>query len=212
MDGVTHLPTAPRALVVTAHPDPGSLTHRAARTLVDLLDPTVTGVAHLAQEGFDPRFTAADRRTYLGRAEPVDAVRAEQRRLDAVDHVVLVFPVHWWSFPALLKGWVDRVFIADWAFGVDPTGTIDPRLGHLTMHLLPVAGASAGSWARRGYEQALRTQVEVGLVDYCGMRRGVTAFVHDSEQEDAAATGARVRSAAREIAGSINAPVGAEGR
>ena len=38
----------------------------------------------------------------------------EQQRLDRADALVLVYPIYWWSFPAQLKGWIDRVFIQDW--------------------------------------------------------------------------------------------------
>lgn len=193
---------APRTLVVTAHPDPASRTHQAAAELVALLDPTATTVAHLAQEGFDPAFTLADHLTYRGR-QPVSAdVRAEQRRVGTADHMVLVFPVHWWSFPALLKGWVDRVFVAGWAFEVGADGEPAPLLQRHTLHLLPVAGAGPATWSRRGYDRALATQVEVGIAGFCGMRTGETAFVHDSEG-DPAATARAIRAAAARIADAV---------
>ncbi|GAB3087183.1 NAD(P)H-dependent oxidoreductase [Nocardioides zeae] len=181
-------------LVVTAHPDPTSLTHHVATRLRDELARGGGGevtVAHLAQEGFDPRFTAADRQAYLtGHGHPRD-VLAEQERLDAAQHVVLVFPVYWWSMPALLKGWVDRVFVAPWAFSLDETGRVVPSLQRLTAHLVPTPGTAAGSFARHGYTESFSTQVERGILDYCGIRRGATAFVHDSEDEAEAAGNAQ---------------------
>ncbi|RIJ53407.1 flavodoxin family protein [Clavibacter lycopersici] len=183
------------ALIVTAHPDPGSLTHHVARRLVTALGADRAEVAHLAQEGFDPVFGMADRRAYAGDAPAPADVLAEQARIDAVDHVVLVFPVWWWSMPALLKGWIDRTFIAGWAFGVDDDGRIEKRLQRLTVHLVPVSGTSRASFARHGYLQAFETQVGHGILDYCGARRGATAFVHDSESGDREAVGAEVERA-----------------
>jgi NAD(P)H dehydrogenase (quinone) len=105
-----------RTLIVTAHPDSDSLTHHAAQRLSDMLGSEATSFAHLAQEDFDPRFTPEDRRTYVaGGGERESSIVVEQNRLDGVDHVVLVFPVYWWSMPALLKGWIDRVFVSGWA-------------------------------------------------------------------------------------------------
>jgi NAD(P)H dehydrogenase (quinone) len=193
-------------LVVTAHPDPDSLTHHAADRLAQLVGVEDVALAHLAQEGFDPRSTAQDRQAYLGRGRPADDVLAEQRRLDAAQHLVLVFPVQWWSVPALLKGWVDRVFIAGWAFGYDAEGRVEPRLQDLTTHLLPLAGTSAASFARHGYRAAFRTQLEVGVVDFCGMGRGATAFVHDAESGDRAALARSVDDAAGRIVAAITHP------
>lgn len=42
---------------------------------------------------------------------------AEQARVDAADRVVLLFPFYWYSAPALLKEWEDRVLTPDWAYG-----------------------------------------------------------------------------------------------
>ncbi|MCA0144340.1 NAD(P)H-dependent oxidoreductase [Blastococcus sp. LR1] len=190
-------------LIVTAHPDPDSLTHSAARRLRELIGTEGSALAHLAQEGFDPRFSPGDRRTYVTRGVPDPAVTAEQRRIDAADHLVLVFPVYWWSVPALLKGWIDRVFIAGWAFTYDDDDRVVPQLGRVTAHLLPISGTAAESFARHGYTQSFATQIERGVVDFCGMRRGVTAFVHDSESEDGARVARDVEAAVTAIASAI---------
>jgi NAD(P)H dehydrogenase (quinone) len=190
-------------LIVTAHPDPGSLTHRAAERVRELVGAEGTTVAHLAQEGFDPRFTLEDRLAYLGRGRPGADVRAEQERVDGVEHLVLVFPVYWWSMPALLKGWIDRVFVAGWAFGFDADETIVPQLGRLTGHLLPVSGTTREAFARHGYTDSFSTQIERGVLDYCGVRRGATAFVHESESTDRAAVAREVEAAAAAVASAI---------
>ncbi|PZE65386.1 NAD(P)H-dependent oxidoreductase [Curtobacterium sp. MCBD17_021] len=200
-----------QTLIVTAHPDPDSLTAGIARQLQAALHPGEVELVDLAAEGFDPRFGPADRDAYRGTGTlPADVVR-EQQRLDTADHVVLVFPVHWWSMPALMKGWIDRVFVNGWAFDIDPAGGTRRNLGRLTVHLLPVAGDAAGTYERHGYEQALRTQIEHGIVDYCGAVRGATAFVYESEQDDDAARRALVDDAVRRIARAVTGAAGAVG-
>ncbi|MFD0021827.1 NAD(P)H-dependent oxidoreductase [Streptomyces sp. NPDC058382] len=193
-----------RTLVVTAHPDPGSLTHHVAERLSAALRAGTVEVADLHQEGFDPRFTPADRRAYQeGGGHPPDVVR-EQQRLDRATDLVLVFPVYWWSAPALLKGWIDRVFVNGWAFEYSATTGVLPKLQQLTTHLIPIAGADTGAYERHGYERALRTQLLHGFVDYVGSRRGATAFVHDSEQPTTEVT---VDRAIRTVAVAVGAPV-----
>ncbi|MCK1798704.1 NAD(P)H-dependent oxidoreductase [Streptomyces sp. XM4193] len=195
--------TGPRTLVVTAHPDPDSLTHHVTERLVSALRPGTVEVADLHRERFDPRFTPTDRRAYRG-DHPLDPdVVREQRRLDRATDLVLVFPVYWWSVPALLKGWIDRVFVNGWAFDITPDSGLRPRLQWLTTHLLPVAGADSGTFERHGYEQALRTQIEHGVVEYVGSRRGVTAFVHESEQQSRAATAASAAHAVHAVSEAV---------
>jgi NAD(P)H dehydrogenase (quinone) len=43
-------------------------------------------------------------------------VNAEQAKVEAADFVLLQFPVWWFSMPAVLKGWVDRVFSRGFAY------------------------------------------------------------------------------------------------
>lgn len=176
-----------KTLIVTAHPDPNSLTHNLARRLEQALLPRSVEIADLAAEDFDPRFTLADRHTYKVGADFAPDVASEQKRIDRADHLVLVFPVYWWSMPALMKGWIDRVFVNGWAFEINAESGIKRKLETLTIHLIPIAGDDAGVYDRHGYEQALRTQIEHGIVDYCGSQRGITAFVYESEQDDVAA-------------------------
>lgn len=193
-------------LIVVAHPEPESLTHQAARRLRESIGEADATIADLASEGFDPRFTAGDRADYRGRTVSDPTVIAEQRRIDAADHLVLVFPVYWWSMPGLLKGWIDRVFVGGWAFDFDEDDRIIRRLGRLTIHLLPVAGDDASSYERHGYAQSFSTQIEHGIIDYCGAKRGVTGFVWDSEGGDDARVARDVDAAASAIAAAITAP------
>ncbi|SOD63975.1 NAD(P)H dehydrogenase (quinone) [Streptomyces zhaozhouensis] len=193
-----------RTLLVTAHPDPASLTHHVAERLASALAPGPVEVADLYREGFDPRYTPEDRLAYREGGHPADVAR-EHRRLEGASHLVLVFPVYWWSMPALLKGWIDRVFVNGWAFAYTTKAGPRPMLQRLTTHLVPIAGADSGAWERHGYERALRTQIEHGLVDYVGSRRGATAFVHDSEQPSSEATEESVARAVRAVGEAVRA-------
>lgn len=48
-------------------------------------------------------------------------IRAEQDKLRWADTIVLQFPLWWYSTPAILKGWIDRVFVKGFAYGIaDP--------------------------------------------------------------------------------------------
>ncbi|TCS78152.1 NAD(P)H-dependent oxidoreductase [Pectinatus cerevisiiphilus] len=46
----------------------------------------------------------------------IDVAR-EQQLLEAHDHIILQFPLYWYSYPPLLKKWLDDVFTHGWAYG-----------------------------------------------------------------------------------------------
>ncbi|MBL6458560.1 NAD(P)H-dependent oxidoreductase [Belnapia sp. T6] len=159
------------ALIVVSHPDPASLTHAVARQVMAGLGThpdTTSELADLAAEGFDPRFTLTDVAQFNGRGAAGPDILAEQRRIDRADLLVLVYPVYWWSMPGLLKGWIDRVFTGGWAYAELPGGGTEKRLGRLPVQLLGIGGADAGTMARRGYAEAMRTQIDHGIFGYCG--------------------------------------------
>lgn len=159
------------ALIVVAHPDPASLTHAVARQVAEGISAAVAGhtfeVADLAAEGFDPRFTQPDVALAMGKGEPLPEVAAEHARLERADALVLVYPVYWWSFPGLLKGWIDRVFTQGWAYE-DADGKLVKKLQRLNVHLVALGGANQRTYARHGYFGAMKTQIDHGIFGYCG--------------------------------------------
>ena len=177
------------ALIVVAHHDPQSLTHSVAAEVGAGL--TASGhtfeIADLAAEGFDPRYTAADHRVHRTRATPPADVQAEQARIDRADALVLAFPIYWWSMPALLKGWVDRVFVNGWAIDYGPDTPVQKKLRHLHVHVLALGAADESAFDRHGYAKAMNTQIDYGIFDYCGARVLTSELLLDSESGTAQA-------------------------
>lgn len=179
-------------LIVVAHHDASSLTHSLARQVAQGITDADPSHSHeildLAASGFDPRFSMADGAVHRHKSPPPADVLAEQARIERADALVLVYPVYWWSMPALLKGWIDRVFCNGWAFDFSPAATLVKKLGHLQVHLLGVAGADAGTYERHGYGSAMKTQIDHGIFDYCGAPVISSTRVFESETQPAAAS------------------------
>lgn len=160
------------ALIVISHPVKESFTHalaaEVAKGVAEAGQQHTIEFPDLAAEGFDPSFKAQDHAYLKGDAElPADVV-AEQKRLERADAVALVYPIYWWSFPALLKGWIDRVFTLDWGYGSGNDGKPVRRLEKFRFHLIGNGDSSIRTYARHGYWGAMRTQIDHGIFDYCG--------------------------------------------
>lgn len=52
---------------------------------------------------------------------PKDVLR-EQARVGAADGLAVIAPVYWFGFPAILKGWMERVFTHGFAYRLTPDG------------------------------------------------------------------------------------------
>ncbi|MHC3472837.1 NAD(P)H-dependent oxidoreductase [Streptomyces sp. 7R007] len=123
-----------KTLIVYAHPEPkslnGSLKDLAVSTLenagheVRVSDlyamnwKAVVDAADYGPHASSPLQVALDSgRAFDARALTPD-VLAEQEKLLWADTVVFQFPLWWYTMPAILKGWVDRVFTYHFAYGV----------------------------------------------------------------------------------------------
>ncbi|AYJ47652.1 NAD(P)H-dependent oxidoreductase [Rhodococcus sp. P1Y] len=194
------------SLVVVSHSDPNSLTQHIAHATVDAIAATGGGVelADLTAENFDPRFSQADLDQYRRTGILPADVKAEQDRVDRADQLILVFPMYWWSMPALLKGWIDRVFINGWAFDLTPDNAFTTKLDRLTVHLVAVAADDNSSFERHGIHDAFRIQIERGIVEYVGATVGSTTFVHESESKSRDALASEVRELADALAQKVS--------
>ncbi|MEK2607598.1 NAD(P)H-dependent oxidoreductase [Pseudomonas shirazensis] len=189
------------ALIVIGHHDPESLTHALAAQIAEGLADAghSSSLADLATERFDPRFGLADHAVHRRLATaPADVLR-EQARIERADALVLVYPVYWWSMPALLKGWVERVFSNGWAFDYLPDGRLIKKLNGLPVQLVGLAGADAGTFVRHGYGHAMATQIEHGIFDYCGARVLGSALLDHSESGQSLAHLASARSIGQKL-------------
>lgn len=160
------------ALIVVSHPLNTSLTHSVATAIAQGIAESgqqhTAEIADLTQEGFNPVFTEPDIAAFLQTdATPPDVV-AEQARLDRADALVLVFPVYWWSMPALLKGWIDRVFANGWAYEETAGGEVVKKLGRLRVHLVALGAANQKTYDKHGFTAAFHAQIAHGIFDYCG--------------------------------------------
>ncbi|PRX51020.1 NAD(P)H dehydrogenase (quinone) [Prauserella shujinwangii] len=132
-------------------------------------------------------------------------IRAEQEKLTWADTVVLQFPLWWLGPPAILKGWVDRVFVNGFAFGVtDPvTGRTrrygDGGLAGRRALVVVTIGAREASFGPRGIHgdlDGVLFPVQHGLFWYTGMAALPPFAVYGADratEADYAAAAARLR-------------------
>jgi putative NADPH-quinone reductase len=121
-----------RALVLFAHPCPESFSAALHHEVVDTLQGRGWDVddCDLNREGFSPVLTEAERRGYHDTATNIEPVRDYVERLRAAEALVMVFPVWNFGYPAILKGFLDRVFLPGVSFRLED-GQVKPNLTHI---------------------------------------------------------------------------------
>lgn len=122
-------------LVVYAHPEPRSLNGSIKNFIVQRLEHAGHTVqvsdlyAMQWKSALDPqdnrsptpgaRFDPSldSQQAFVNGTQSID-IEQEQNKLLWADTVILQFPLWWYSMPAILKGWVDRVYAYGFAYGV----------------------------------------------------------------------------------------------
>lgn len=125
-------------LVVIGHPDLSS--SRANAAIVDALRETNVTLhalsSVLGESGFD--------------------LAAEQKLLCEHDRIVLLFPLYWYSCPALMKRWLDDVFTPGFAYARGGDKLMDKEFLIVTTVGAPSSGYRAGGFNRYTLDELLR--------------------------------------------------------
>lgn len=136
-----------RVLVIYCHPVEESYCSALHRAVVDAL----AGQGHevddcdLYAEGFNPVLSRQERLAYNDPGDNLREVRPYVERVLRAEALVFVFPVWNFGLPAMLKGFIDRVFVPGVSFHMDDGGRIVPGLTHLR-HVQAVATYGVPRW------------------------------------------------------------------
>lgn len=164
-----------RILVVYAHPSPQSFCHAALeRVLAGLaVGGHEVDVLDLYAEGFDPVIDEVEWRIYMN--EPARLEAAMSRHIELLrraEGLVFVYPTWLFSAPAMLKGWLERVFVPGVSFSL-PEGA-EKAPSSLLRHIRLVAGVtSTGTpwWlmAASGFpgKRLIRRAIRLGFAVRC---------------------------------------------
>jgi NAD(P)H dehydrogenase (quinone) len=158
-----------RHLVVAAHPSRKSFNH----AVVEAYSAALTARGHrvecrdLYALNFNPALSARDLAA-VSRGKASRDVRAEQAAIRRADVFTLISPLWWSGFPAMLKGYLDRVFCAGFAYVIKGDEYL-PGLSGKKGVIITTSGATTEELTSDGTLRALRTIYDRGLMEFCGI-------------------------------------------
>ena len=159
-----------KCLIVTTHPLDDSL----CKQLGKHVEIKLTQIGHdvtiedLYAENFDPALTALERKSYYAESYDSSNIAEQVSRLQDAEALVLLFPTWWFGFPAMLKGWFDRVWGPGIAYDhASDFGPIQPRLDNLRK-VLVVTTLGAPWWVDRLVMwQPVKRIIKLALLGAC---------------------------------------------
>jgi NAD(P)H dehydrogenase (quinone) len=142
-----------RLLLVFCHPDPASY----GAALRDAAVAALREAGHelreidLYAQGFDPVFSAAEKGSYLTDTQKnIDAVAEHVQALRWAEGWVVVYPTWFYGAPAMLKGWLERVWLPGVSFRVASAKqrTIAGELGNIRLFVGITTSGSPWWWLK----------------------------------------------------------------
>ncbi len=121
-----------KSLVVFAHPVPESFSASLHQAVLDELAHKGWEVddIDLYKVGFDPILSEHERRIYHDEPDNIEPVKEYVEKLQNTEALFLIFPVWIFGFPAILKGFFDRVCVPGVAFKLSE-GKLAPNLRNI---------------------------------------------------------------------------------
>ncbi len=142
-----------KLLLVFCHPDPDSfgaaLRDAALRTLRD--GGHELREIDLYAQGFDPVFSRSEKQTYLSDTQQnINAVTTHVDALRWADGWVVVYPTWFYGAPAMLKGWLERVWLPGVTFRIATAKqrTIGGELGNIKLFVGITTSGSPWWWLK----------------------------------------------------------------
>ena len=135
-----------RVLLIHAHPDPDSFNAALKSAAAEAMAPRhEVREIDLYADGFDPVLTRDAWRAYEDGVPADPVIEAHVEALKWAEALVFVYPTWWYGLPAIMKGWLDRVWLPGVAFTLPREGDIKPTMTHIRR--LVVITTCGASWA-----------------------------------------------------------------
>lgn len=176
-----------KVLIVLAHPEPKSFNGAVFDTAVETLRAQGHAVvtSDLYRMRFDP---VSDRHNFVAAKDPeylklqieemhasatqgfVPVLETEIAKVEAADLMIWQFPLWWFGLPAILKGWVDRVFAMGRTYGggrIYDSGVFKGRRALLSL----TTGGPREAYAPDGFNgdlDAILRPIQRGVLEFTG--------------------------------------------
>ncbi len=164
-----------RIALINGHPNPGSFCH--AITAAYKAGAEASGAAvkeiRIAALDFEPNLKYG----YRQRQELEPDLQEAWQIIQWADHLVWVHPVWWGGFPAIMKGFIDRLFLPGMAYKYRENSVWwDKLLNGKTAHIITTLD-QPGWYYRFSFGRPSVNQLRRSVLEFCGIKPVRVSYV-----------------------------------
>ena len=155
-------------LIIYAHPNPGSFNHALMETVTEELRHNGKGVKirDLYQMQFNAILNSEDL-VHMQKRSVAQDVKEEQELVRSAEVILFIYPLWWAGMPAILKGYIERVFTEGFAYRITDDG-IAGLLSGKKVFLFTTMGASMADYEGSGFFRSMGQITDTGIFSFCG--------------------------------------------
>ena len=157
---------AKNIVIILGHPEAESFCAAIAETYLASASQAghLVKLFRLGAIDFDPVL----RHGYNQRQALEPGLQEIREAISAAAHLVFVYPIWWFGPPAILKGWIDRVFTRKFAFDFGPEG-MRGLLTHERALIVNTLGGDEATYQRERWRELLARPIVEGVLGACGI-------------------------------------------
>jgi len=157
-------------LIIFAHPNPDSFNGAILKRIENKLKEKEYQFIskNLYQLNFNPILNMNDAER-MKNSTVADDVALEHGDIEWAKNIVFVYPIWWAGQPAILKGWIDRVFNRGFAYAPQEDGTVKGLLSDKTVMVFTTSGSSEENMRQSGMYDAMEKIMLQGILGFCGI-------------------------------------------
>lgn len=156
-------------LIIYAHPNHESLNGHFKKSVLEHLNTSgqEVKVRDLYKLNFNPVLSMEDMAGQFTGLVSAD-IKVEQDYIRWADQITFIYPIWWTGLPAILKGYIDRVFSYGFAYRYDQ-GVQKGLLTGKEVVIINTQGKSHAEYGAMGMDKALSLTSDSGIYLYCGL-------------------------------------------
>ncbi|NBD25644.1 NAD(P)H-dependent oxidoreductase [Paenibacillus glycinis] len=156
-------------LIVYAHPEPESFNRAILETTIATLQQNghEVIVRDLYSLNFQPVLKPEDTAAMRAGRTPQDII-TEQEFIAQADAITFIYPIWWTGLPAILKGYVDRVYAYGFAYSVGEEGIVKMLTGKQGF-IINTHGTPKEIYDQMGMTDGLKITSDIGIFDFVGI-------------------------------------------
>lgn len=162
-------------LIISAHPNPQSFNRALVEEVIKATRQAggEAVVRDLYTLDFNPVLSWRELNASMEGIVPAE-IKFEQKLITEADLITFIYPLWWMGFPAILKGYLDRVLSYGFAYQNENNISVG-LLGHKKIQQFITMGNSIEKYQQLGFDKALKSCLVDKLFNFCG----ITDIQHD---------------------------------